>query len=299
MRSLFALVSIVALGCGSRVVIDDLGTTPNVDAALDGATDSTSTDSSTVDSSAIDTSAEDTAVPSETTCTALADAICTGAKPCCESSGFTYDETGCRNAINNWCDYQISAVDSGLAIYDGTQLAACTAGWKKSVAACKVDFLTWTKSYVPCTHLFNGVHDPGATCNPMGLDSLACHAPDGFASYCDSKVSRCRAYGVVPIGSPCNYTGSTIRYCDVGSYCDSADPSPTCKKALPIGADCAGPDDLSCGMFNVCKDNKCAKGLPSGAACTDNLECASYSCVMSTCASSDQTAVDKGICTGT
>src|SRR5262249_52381117 len=157
----------------------------------------------------------------------------------------------CRNAITGWCGYQINPVDLGYATFDGSQLAACTAGLKKAVPACSGDFLTWAKGYVPCTHLFNVTHAPGAGGNPSALDSRARHAPDGFASYCDASVKKCRAYGVVAIGSPCNYTGSTIRYCDVGSYCDASGDA-TCKKAQPLGSSCTGPDDLSCGMFNVC-----------------------------------------------
>jgi hypothetical protein len=291
------LLAVSLFGCGSRVVIDDLGTASSADS---GATDTTATDTSVADSAVADTTIEpaDTAVPDDRTCQALEDAICTGAKPCCDSSGFGYDEAGCRTAIGNWCAFQINAVEADLAVYDGSQLAACTASWKKNVATCNVDFLSWAKSYVPCTHLFDGVREPGSKCNPKGLDSLACKAPAGFASYCDSSVSKCRAYGVVPIGSPCNFTGSTIRYCDVGSYCDLADPSPTCKKARPLGSDCMGPDDLSCGMFDVCKDGKCAKGLPAGSPCTEGLECASYSCSMGSCGSIDQLAVDRSICTG-
>lgn len=295
MRALLGVVVGVALGCGSRVVIDDLGTG---DAAAEGSID-TSIDSTATDTFVpADSFVVDTAVPDDHTCTALADAICTGAKPCCDAHGFTYGEANCRSAIDNWCNYQISAVEGGLAVYDGTQLDACAASWKKNVATCDVDFLSWTKSYVPCTHLFNGAREPGSKCNPMGLDSLACKAPAGFASYCDSSVSKCRAYGVVPIGSPCNFTGSTIRYCDVGSYCDLADPSPTCKKALPLGSPCTSPDDLSCGMFNVCKDGKCAPGAKGGTPCSAGSECASYSCSMGACTSPDEVAVDASICGG-
>jgi hypothetical protein len=294
MRALLLFAGL-SLGCGSRVVIDDLGT----DGALDATATETSVDSTASDTFvATDTAVLDTAEPDDHTCTALADAICAGAKPCCDKHGFAYNETACRSAIGSWCDYQIAAVGSGLAVYDGSQLDACTASWKNNVATCGVDFLAYAKSYVPCVHLFNGVREPGSKCNPMGLDSLACKAPAGFGSYCDSSVSKCRAYGVVAIGSPCNFTGSTIRYCDVGSYCDLADPSPTCKKALPLGSACSSPDDLSCGMYNVCKDGKCAVGAKGGTACSSGSECASYTCTMGMCTSIEQVPVDESICAG-
>jgi hypothetical protein len=286
------MLSFVVVGCGSRVTLDE-------DASTDGAapTDSVVVTDTATDTSASDTSPIDAGNPDDA-CKPLEDAICGNAAKCCMASGLTWDEAKCRSAISSYCGYLVVAVGEGLATYDGSKLTACTSGWSKNILGCQVDFLTYLTNYAPCFHLFNGVHEPGSTCNPKGIDSLACKAADGFLASCDQTEGKCRAYGIVSEGSPCNYTGSTIRYCDHGFYCDIADPMPTCKKAKALGDTCTGPDDYSCGLFNVCKDGKCAAGLPGGAACTDGSECASYTCTMGQCTSEKQQAVDNGVCNG-
>ena len=100
-------------------------------------------------------------------------------------------------------------------------------------------------------------------------------------------------------GKGCNFAGKTIHYCDLGLYCDTTSTTPTCKKQQSLGATCDGPDDFSCGYGNVCKDAKCAPGLPAGAACTPSaMECASWGCTSGKCTSPNVELADPTICSG-
>lgn len=309
MRSVTVFAFVLALplvACGGRVALPtesdpgsgDAGTdaaTPDGDVPpVDGSFDD-GTDAPRPDGPLPDGSFPDGAPPGDHTCEALVKSLCgDDAKACCTKTGFPHDAEACTNAVSYWCNYKVEAAADGVVTYDDAQLAACAASYRSAMTSCTLHWLEWAKSSVPCAHLFNGKKAPGAACT----SELDCNAAPGFSAYCDEGSKRCRAYGVVGAGSPCNFYGSTIRYCDFGLYCDLAAETPVCKPEKKLGAPCDGPDDFSCGYERTCKGGACAPGLPPGSPCTSDLECTTWSCQAGKCAANDTTLANEWVCTG-
>jgi hypothetical protein len=231
----------------------------------------------------------------------LSNAICTGfetsacnggTQACCAKAGLSYSTLGCDDAIKSWCGNQVNAVNGGTATYDGSQLALCQSRWQQFSNLCSVSLITYLKGYVPCSQLFNGMTAPGGTCS---LDS-DCYAPPNTVSGCDTGTGVCRAYGVVGFGQKCSFTGAHINYCDTGLYCDTT--TYVCRTQKPNGAACVNAYDLSCGMGSICKSGRCAPGAPAGTSCTNDLQCASWSCQGNVCTDPNVAISSWGVCGG-
>lgn len=296
MRIAFASLVFLAVplvACGGKLnTPTEIGTTP--DAATDGISGETGGEASVEGGTE---ASVDAPAPTPETCTRFVGGVCSDAtKACCAKAGFEYNASACTGGLDYYCNALVDQVTLGKATYDATQLDACVAGWKANTTACLVGWITSAKNLQPCDLLFNGVKEPGAACNPSGLKE--CKAPPGFGAYCDESARKCRVYGFVGKDQPCNFYGSTVRYCDAGLYCDLASTTPTCKTARALGDACDGADDFSCGYENVCKDNKCIKGAPEGTACATGAECASFQCEGGKCTATTFPAVSSWICTG-
>ncbi len=244
----------------------------------------------------------DTPLPDGKTCAQMGDAICGAeAKACCGTLNLAYDEAACRTSVNYWCNFQVDAANAGSTTYDPTQLAACVKGWRESFAVCNISWIDWGKKSLPCAQLFNGTKAPGQSCT----SEVECQAEPGFIAYCDTRETmatsddRCRQYGFVAEGKPCNYTGTTIRYCDVGLYCDYGVSPAVCKKSRAAGESCPGGQDPSCGYDHVCVGGKCALGKPGGSDCTDATECGSWACEGGKCDSTTFPLATSETCNGT
>ncbi len=222
----------------------------------------------------------------------LGNACNAGTQACCSKAGLSYSTLGCDDTIKSWCGNQVNAVNGGTATYDGSQLAACEARWQQFSNLCSVSTITYLKYYVPCSQLFNGKTVPGGTCT---LDS-DCYAPPNTVSGCDTAAGVCRSYEIVGFGQSCSYTGANLRYCDGGLYCDTA--TYRCRTAKTVGTACAGATDLSCGIGYICKTGRCAAGAPVGAACTNDLQCASWSCQGNACTDANVNISTWGVCGG-
>jgi hypothetical protein len=255
------------------------------------------TDSAITDTGVVGTDAG-TIGPSVADCDRIAKASCTSAmKACCESRGFAYDAIGCQDVSNSWCDDGRDGVSAGTTTYDPTYLAACADAWTKLTTTCSVQLLDYVKTYVPCSQMLNGKTAPGGTCTR----STECHAPPGYAAFCDDSgtTRRCRAYAIVGAGAACNYYTATLRYCDHGLYCDYSSGGPVvCRAVTPIGGACFGIDDTSCGFGNTCKAGTCAAGTPLGGSCVRDLECASWSCTASKCTDPNAEIASALFCSG-
>ncbi len=183
---------------------------------------------------------------------------------------------------------------AGKTTYDGTYTDACAKAWAKNGSACGVPLVEWLKDYSACSHLFNGTTVAGGVCTR----STECKAGPGETSWCDEGSKRCRAYLVVGVGAPCNLAGSKVNLCDAGLTCDLTSFTPTCKKAIPVGGACSGPDSLECGLGYTCTGGKCAVGKGKGAKCTRDLECASWGCNVGTCSDPNATLASPYVCKG-
>jgi hypothetical protein len=218
----------------------------------------------------------DTAPPDPSICDGLAAAVCSSStSTCCTSRGSHYDESSCKAAESSYCASQISLVKSGKLIYDPSQLDACKTAWSSEVSKCSMFFVDWVKSNSACQQLFNGTTAPGGACTY----DYQCQAAAGGSAYCNTTSKKCVSYVIASAGAGCNFSGSTIHYCDDGYYCDVTSTTPTCQPQKSLGAACDGLDDLSCGYLNVCDSTShCVLGKPAGAACTAAMECQSWSC---------------------
>ena len=138
------------------------------------------------------------------------------------------------------------------------------------------------------------VREPGSECS----FAYQCHAPAGAVAYCDETAKRCRASSIVPEGSACNFTGSNIKFCQDGYYCDLTGSMAACKKELATGATCSSANYIACGYSSTCVEGKCGTGLAAGETCTDGGQCSSWTCREGKCTSTLYNRVDKGLCNG-
>jgi hypothetical protein len=191
-----------------------------------------------------------------------------------------------------YCNARIDAVTLGRATYDASQLEACAKSYEAPTIGCAAEFIPSLRAGVACSHLFNGTKEPGATCS----NGAECQALPGGIAYCDATTKKCRTSIVAAEGAQCNFTGATLRYCDDGLHCDFTTPMPVCRKELALGADCTDANYIACGYSNTCVSGKCAAGLPEGATCAENRECASWTCTMGKCNPTVYRRVDKGLC---
>lgn len=275
-----------AVACGSKL------DTPAENRPAD--TGATIVDSAVAETAVIDAAADTAVLPTEsTTCKRLVAAMCS--KPtenCCTELGIPFLAGACAEAVMAYCSTRIDAVTLGRATYDESQLEACAASYESPKIGCSAEFIPTLRASVACAHLFNGTKEPGAAC----ANSVECHAPEGAIAYCDQTAKRCRASFVVAEGAACNFTGSNLRYCDDGFYCDLTGASAACRKELAAGADCAAANYIACGYSSTCVDGKCGAGLAEGAACTEASQCSSWTCREGKCTSTLYPRVDKGLC---
>jgi hypothetical protein len=293
LASLALLLAGSMMACGGRVPADEVATDTGVDPDSTSYATGPSPDDAEV--------RPDSPAPTAETCRQYVATLCSdNTKRCCETAELAWVDGVCNTNLDYYCNTLIDQVTLGRAVYDESYLQECLKGWESNLSACTVDGLTSAKNQVACTHLFNGTKKPGEACS--GRSFVECEAPAGFGAYCDMRAGettgRCRVYGFVGSGEPCNYYGSTVRYCDTGLYCDLTSPSATCKPVRNLGDACDGPDDLSCGLSNACKDSKCAAKLGAGETCTSNDECTSFECAMGACTSNTFPVVSAWMCNG-
>ena len=300
-RTALALLLVSSLAaCGGKVPSEEF----NSDA---GTTDSAATDTTTPDGGPVDTTPSTDVVigsdakPTADTCKKFVGGICNDAtKACCSKAGLTWDPDACNTGLDYYCNALVDEVNLGRATYNPSFLDACVTGWEDSLKQCEISGLASAKYQIPCAQLFNGLVKPGEVCK--GTRYAECESPPGFGSYCDkkagSKEGRCRAYGFVGKDQGCNYTGTTVRYCETGLYCDVTSPTSTCKPSKALGAMCLGPDDYSCGFNARCADSKCAPLAAAGATCGANEECLSYKCTTGVCEKAESAVVSPYICNG-
>lgn len=301
-RTSLALVLASSLvACGGKVPADEF----NSDAAADSAAAS--------DTSAIgegggpdtapssDVTVGSDAKPTADTCKRFVGGICNDAtKACCAKSGLTWEPEACNTGLDYYCNALVDEVNLGRATYNPSFLDACVKGWEDSLKLCQISSLASAKFQIPCAQLFNGLVKPGEICK--GTRYAECESPPGFGAYCDKKAGakdgRCRAYGFVGKDQGCNYTGTTVRYCETGLYCDVTSPTSTCKPSKALGAACLGTDDYSCGLEARCIDSKCTALRATGSMCAINEDCLSYKCTTGTCEAGEGNVVSPYICNG-
>lgn len=302
---IFASASVVA--CGGKSVADEFNNdAATADSGAPGADSSTTNpDEGLPEGGPLDTPPPvDAPKPTAATCTKFVGGICNSAtEACCKTAGFPWDKDACNTGLDFYCNALVDEVALGRATYHESYLDACVKGWEESLAKCTISSLESARYQIPCAQLFNGVIELGKPCK--GNRYAECKAPAGnFGAYCDvrpgMKEGLCRAYGFVGKGEGCNYTGTTVRYCDTGLYCDITTPTATCKDAKKLGDACFGADDYSCGIgFHCDATNKCAPLAAEGATCMRNEECASYECSGGKCTKGTDPIVSSWMCNGT
>jgi hypothetical protein len=293
MRSTLLVLASLAIGCGSKIDAPSETTTTDTGATT---TDGVATEVA-VDDAAAEASADTGGVkPTEDrTCKRLVDAYCSKAtQDCCGELGIPFAEAACRNAAMTYCSQLIDQVTLGRMTYDDSQLEACAKSWEAPSASCRSEFIPYLANSVACAQLFNGQREPGSECTY----AYQCHAPPGAVVYCDETAKRCRASSVVPEGSTCNFSGSSLKFCQDGYYCDLTGSMAACKKELAAGAACSSANYIACGYSSTCVDGKCGAGLGAGEACTDGGQCSSWTCREGKCTTTLYNRVDKGLCNG-
>jgi hypothetical protein len=289
------------VACGGKAIADEF----NADSGLDSAGSDTSsipTDGPIGTEASPSDVAPDGPKPTATTCTKFVGGICNSkTEACCKVAGFPWDKDACNTGLDYYCNALVDEVALGRATYNESFLDACVKGWEESLTKCEVSGLESAKYQIPCAQLFNGIIALGEKCK--GNRYAECKAPPGFGAYCDirpgSKEGICRGYGFVGMGAPCNYTGTTIRYCDTDLYCDVTSAMSTCKTQKKLGEACGGPDDYSCGFTARCTEGKCTSLGAEGAACMNNEECISYECDGGKCNKPTNPVVSSWMCNGT
>jgi hypothetical protein len=288
MRTPLVVMAALMIACGSKV------DPPPASTATDSGTPADDTAVAPTDSATTEVASETGVMPTEArTCKRLQDAMCgTATEACCTKLSIPYAGGGCREAVLAYCTARIDAVSLGRATYDDSKLEDCAKAWTASITTCQSEFIPYLRGSLTCAQLFNGTKAPGSTCT----SSIECNSPPGSVAYCDNAAKRCRASSISPEGGPCNFTGSTPRYCDEGLYCDVTGAMSVCKKALAPGAMCSETNYIACGYSHTCVSGTCGTGLAAGATCTEARECSSWNCNMGKCNDVLYPMVDKGLC---
>jgi len=290
MRASAVILAAVVLGCGSKIEAP-----PETPATDTGVASDTSASETAEDAPSVDAAEAGIKPTEERTCKRLIDAYCSPAtQDCCSELTIPWAEAACREAARSYCTSLIDQVTLGRATYDDTQLEACAKSWETPSTTCRSEFIPYLQNAVACAHLFNGVREPGSECTA----SFQCKAPPGGVAHCDQTAKRCRASSISPEGGACNFTGSNVRFCADGFYCDLTGSVAACKKELAEGAECSVANYIACGYSRTCVDGKCGAGLDVDSMCTENAQCASWTCRDGKCTSLFYNRVDKGLCNG-
>jgi len=246
------------------------------------------------DSTGVDTTPPPAGVTLDNVCAKMADVICTSPlETCCSSKSITYTSSGCKAALMAECALDVAAAKAGTEKFDPTKFDGCAAAYAALIGKCSFTGLEFIKQASACSALFNGTTPYGGACT---RDSQ-CNAPAGAYANCN-ETGHCDSIAVVGKDAACTYAGPAVRFCDAGLYCSSGTGTGTCRVAKPAGASCAGTWDSSCGFGNSCVTYRCAPGLGFGAACYDNLQCASWDCQANKCTDPMETIASPGLCHG-
>ena len=179
----------------------------------------------------------------------------------------------------------VAAVQAGEVQYDAEQMTACI----EAIETQPCDRYTTSKSEVleACvTPAYTGAVPSGGACNLLGgvpsvfpyygvLNQCASQSCD--TSACMGSNTCCQGtcvgdtpptVGPVPLGSPCELTG-TASPCEDGTYCDDSIYPRICVAQLDAGAACHG--DEQCGFDLAClgRPGTCQPVPALGEPCPD------------------------------
>ncbi len=324
--AVWLVASVALVGCGSAdsSAFDDKGgggADSSVTEDTSGGGSDTTTPTDTVTPADVTPPPKDTAGGTDTTpppidtspppvvtldsvCGRLADTICAAPlTSCCTKRGMKFDVATCRDNVLTSCGDAVDEVKAGDRTFDPSQFDACAAAWTKLTTTCSVGILDYIRTYTPCELLLNPKSPPGTPCT---ADS-ECHASAGAYANCNKSSGDCETISFVGKGAPCSYSGPDERLCNDGLFCPFATGggggTTVCDNAHPIGGGCGGgpfgsTNDPSCGFGNRCNAGKCAPGLPLDAACTSELQCASWNCVSGRCTDPFVQMANTGTCGG-
>jgi hypothetical protein len=243
----------------------------------------------------------DSGGPLDTVCARYADAICTPTTAkCCTPHGVEYAEAGCRRDVASWCSALVEQVRGGERAFDATKVDACLTAWRTLTSRCSLPTLEYVSTYAPCGLVFNGSTPLGGECTADD----ECHAEPGGWANCTDTPGTCENVFVVGKDAPCSYTGTTRPYCSAGLYCPYTGSPSTCRVAKALGTACSGTSDVACGFGRSCSSAgsggyKCTEGLPAGASCSSNLQCASWGCDGGHCTDPNVHLANSALCNGT
>ncbi|MEZ4220592.1 MAG: hypothetical protein R3B13_06640 [Polyangiaceae bacterium] len=206
------------------------------------------------------------------------DAVCGSIAPCCQQSGYTFDDAGCRSMWGQTLQEGVFGYQA-TTTYDAALAAQCLDQVTASVNSCGI-----LPTTTACRGMVKGALPEGASCSA----SFECAAPAGGDASCSD--AKCVQYPRGKSGEPCGETcteGPGLTTCYGGSS--------TVGTAI-----CFTNDGLACGMSGNCEP--LAKGGQpcTSGGCEAGMFCNGQACVQQsaaghTCQNSDG-CVDSAYC---
>lgn len=227
--------------------------------------------------------------------------VCAARKSCCEKAAFPYDAAGCEANEKTDCDKNVAEVKVGTMTFDGSKVDPCLAKLQPLLDKCYLSF-TEISSFIAdlkVCQVFVGKVAVGGTCDR----DAQCAPPAGANEQVACTSGKCVLTKLLAEGAACKLESGVTEYCASGTFCDADFTKMpyvgTCKKALAVGEAC-DTKPFGCGLGNNCDmaTKKCTAGKAEGAACANDIECASLSCgTAKTCTKGDP-MVDAKQCNG-
>lgn len=227
---------------------------------------------------------------------ALARTLCKNLARCCQTSGYTYDESACEAALV--ADYKQPL--PGMK-YNAQAAGACLQEFAQVASSCKTDPTIEQAVNAICDPVFAGTLQAGQSCQS---DSQCAAGPNGERGACNyapnSNSGVCVLLARGKAGDVCSDTctghadgsfscsgtsqppsgSATACYTNDNLYCSS---SGTCAARLSAGQPCSSSGACASGTYCDFSSGQCAALVSVGGKCSSDEDCvASAFCNMTT-----------------
>lgn len=243
----------------------------------------------------------------DSVCQETAPVGCQIDQPCCQSSGYGFDASGCETRALASCDADVAEVRAGTMTFDPSYVDACITALGQAMHTCvpKADqVFSIADTLLPCTKIWRGSLPEGASCQRD--EQCAPANQSNVYVRCDKTTKTCTHFQQLSLGQSCELSATATGACGPGLYCDAALTSGppytgVCRTATQPGQSCnaADPYDLECGLGYYCSASTgvCTSAKLGGSACTNALECQTMTCTGGQC-TAETPLVDPTTCAG-
>jgi hypothetical protein len=203
---------------------------------------------------------------------ALIDALCAGARNCCNQAGYPAEPLAdCEAEVMRQID-SLTLVVAGTVLADASKVASCVTAYRAAASTCAYP----SSTFDDCQGMFSGTRHDGESCTRSeecvrGAEAVMCLKTSSGTT--DPETGICHTLQRGVLGQPCstsadrNFSGVTYT---------TPDPSP------PL-VYCHSADGLYCGYLVTTTERACQEFAAEGAPCADGQVCAPNAFCDATC----------------